>query len=241
MYQSSKEYQINNKTSCNLIDAALYLLGYSQHQVQIKWYENPDDPSGETDQYVDHVEDMITDLDVAKGNYAEARHDNKPQETIDALLAERNRLQEKVDKFNNYKNLITDELAKPNSALRIDRHFNENKDESHITLLSLIAWAKSTLGLDILIELTLPKESIELKAVQSNKPRSKMQDQKNAILAAIEELGHDPKNLPRNISGKAGIKSKVKNKLAANSLFTGATVFDKTWESLRAGGKINNI
>lgn len=65
------------------------------------------------------------------------------------------------------------------------------------------------------------------------KPLLQQRHQENEILRVIRELGEDPVSLPKQKSGKPGIKSAVRAKLP----FSGK-VFDLAWERLRKNGEI---
>lgn len=69
---------------------------------------------------------------------------------------------------------------------------------------------------------------------QADRPRPLQRGaaQDAAILNAIRNLGHDPKYLPKNPSGKPGVKAAVQQALVNDRLFKGATVFKKAWERL---------
>lgn len=59
-----------------------------------------------------------------------------------------------------------------------------------------------------------------------------------AILSTLAALNINPLAIAKNKAGKPGIKAKVRTALDGNSLFVGATVFDKAWERLSARGDI---
>jgi hypothetical protein len=68
----------------------------------------------------------------------------------------------------------------------------------------------------------------------------KQQQQEDAILRIVSELGFNPKAFPKYKSGhqnsdKSGIKIKA---LKSRDLFTSEGVFNKAWERLRANGEI---
>lgn len=69
---------------------------------------------------------------------------------------------------------------------------------------------------------------------------SKGYQQEAAIVAAILQLGFDPKRLPSNKGGTVGVKSKVRHALNKNSLFSGLKTFEKAWDRLRAAGIIKD-
>jgi len=248
MNQSFDENQRNFKTSCTLEDAAFYLLGYSQQQVQTKWFENPNVPSGNSDGYYDLYEEIQEEYELAHSEYAEAKADNFSAEIIASKLVALDCAKDALEKVKTYKHLMTDELAKEDSALRVDRHFNENKKDPHITLLSLKVWAKSKLGLEILKELTLPEQSqLTVKA----KPTVKVyigDKRRAAILDEIIKLGLDPKSLPTNLTGKSGIKAEIRQTLLERKimfdkntlLFKDKDYFDRAWQSLLNKKKISN-
>lgn len=66
------------------------------------------------------------------------------------------------------------------------------------------------------------------------KPLQRSAAQDSAVLQAIRDLGYDPKNLPANPAGKPGVKAAVQQILLNDRLFSGPTIFKKTWERLRA-------
>jgi hypothetical protein len=61
--------------------------------------------------------------------------------------------------------------------------------------------------------------------------RSRAQEQ--AILLKIKEMGLDAEALPRNDTGRTGIKAKIKESLKGHNLFHGTKIFDKAWQRLR--------
>jgi hypothetical protein len=58
------------------------------------------------------------------------------------------------------------------------------------------------------------------------------------LLSVIRKMKLDPKRLPKNPSGKQGVKVKVRQALKDNTLFAGSTVFNKSWERLTKFGDI---
>lgn len=69
------------------------------------------------------------------------------------------------------------------------------------------------------------------------KPVQRQAAQAAAVLDAIRAMGHNPLALPERKPGKRGVKADVRDALSNNPLF-GGTVFEKTWERLRAGDEI---
>jgi hypothetical protein len=80
-------------------------------------------------------------------------------------------------------------------------------------------------------------EAHELEAT-AIKPVQRFAAQDTAILTQITALGFDPKALPKNKAGKAGVKSDVRKSLSKDQLFKGVKVFDKAWERLSARREI---
>lgn len=64
-------------------------------------------------------------------------------------------------------------------------------------------------------------------SVAPRRPMGRQIFQENEILRVIRELGYDPKALPKDTSGKDGIKAKVRAMLHFS-----VSVFDKAWERL---------
>jgi hypothetical protein len=68
-------------------------------------------------------------------------------------------------------------------------------------------------------------------------PVQRQAAQAAAVLDAIRSMGHDPLALPKWKPSKPGVKAAVRAALNNTPLFHG-TVFDKTWDRLRAGKEI---
>ena len=73
---------------------------------------------------------------------------------------------------------------------------------------------------------------------ESAKPIQRAEAQDTTIRRAIKQAGHNPLFLPRNKAGKPGVKAAIRKSLKDNSLFIGATVFDRAWERLRKSGDL---
>jgi hypothetical protein len=73
---------------------------------------------------------------------------------------------------------------------------------------------------------------VEPAKVGPAKPLQRTAAQDSAILCEIEKQGYDPLALPKNPSGKSGVKADIRAALSQNPLFTGTRVFDKAWERL---------
>jgi hypothetical protein len=70
------------------------------------------------------------------------------------------------------------------------------------------------------------------------RPQQRATAQDAAIIAEIKRQGHDPVALPRNPSGRPGVRAAIKQALDQTPLFTGETVFKKAWERLLKSGEI---
>lgn len=71
------------------------------------------------------------------------------------------------------------------------------------------------------------------------KPLQRTTAQDTAILTVIQQAGHDPLALPKNESGKRGVKFAIRQALNGSPLFPkNSTVFNKAWERLRLLGDI---
>lgn len=130
-----------------------------------------------------------------------------------------------------------DEVAKgATSAIRTLKGGGCNE----FTLRSVIDWINNTTNGNLTIR-GLKENTENSKAapkLHDDRRKSRQVNQERAILAAIEEKGHTPKELPKQIIGKPGIKAEVREVMDSNSFFAGETVFDKAWERLRKSGQV---
>jgi len=138
---------------------------------------------------------------------------------------------------------IEDEIARgKESDLRIDQQATKESGHIHITIRSLDKWARQKYGMQILAHspLAMPSVAKAIADTKTSPSRQKLRDQEVAILDKIRSRGYQPDALPRNESGKSGVKSAVRAALANDPLFSGTTVFDKAWERLRKYGDIKD-
>ena len=144
-----------------------------------------------------------------------------------------------IDKAKSYFSDITEEIAKgDDSALRIDQRSAEMINEEFFTLASVEWWVRKKYCRPLffpasLTESSLPQANIKTDADINQKP-SKLRDQEEAILAEIVKLGYDPKNLPKFIAGKKGVKNMVQVSLNNHPLFEAKTAFKHAWDNLLA-------
>jgi len=66
-----------------------------------------------------------------------------------------------------------------------------------------------------------------------HKPVSHFAAQEAEILASLRKHGHDPTALPRNPSGRPGVKAATRHALGNKGMWARDRVFDKAWERLR--------
>lgn len=104
----------------------------------------------------------------------------------------------------------------------------------HINDLAALVTDQEIKVVTVITEAPPAPEPTKSEGVSPDTPRHREQEQ--AILAKLAELGHNPKALQKNQPGRPGIPAACKRALAASSLFTGSTTFDKAWERL-AGWK----
>ncbi len=87
----------------------------------------------------------------------------------------------------------------------------------------------------------MPKEDgvSEPDDMAERKPVQRSAAQNLAILDALKTLDVNPLAIPKNASGKSGVKAAVRKKLVASRLFlSGSKVFDKAWARMSATGDI---
>lgn len=99
-----------------------------------------------------------------------------------------------------------------------------------VPFAELVEWGRWTKRFDFVVASPAAKVEAAPDAKNSNeKPPLQQQFQEREILRVIEELSYEPKNLPQNKPGKAGVKAEVRKKLSFP-----VKVFDKAWERLKA-------
>lgn len=173
------------------------------------------------------LEYLHEERDSLESDYIEAKLDKLSPEVIAEKLAALNQFKKLIDKAREYSCNFDDEIAKGElSAIRI--HETGGPGEKHYTLNSLREWMGDCSHTDMTEQ-------------QNQNKEQKLRAQEKAILDEIIRLGYDPKNLPRNKAGKAGVKAEVRQSLTENGLFSGMTVFDKAWERLRRDRDIADV
>lgn len=247
MSYSYNDDVINLKTSCNKEDAVAKMIGWLQGPVSHDLTE-PEDGFNEQqlrcmDTLVYTLAEHLTDLRKAALLEASAAISFNPKQAESNMVLETVLDIEDIGKRANLFLIdIEDELSKGDlSLLKIDIPATEKYGEIQITLKSLDRWAKQTHDISILDYLdnrliaTNNQISKTIDLVESNSPKkviSRQRQQENTIIEVIENLGFNPKSLPKNIDGLPGIKASVREILREDPLFSGSTVFDKAWERL---------
>lgn len=156
-----------------------------------------------------------------------------------------NRIDALFEDFKSYLTDINNELALgKESALRIDDSVRERSGVPHIYLSSLGRWTQTRYGIPIMgwdyFELPSNDSATQQNSIgtkTSPKHRTKMLDQEKAILAAIVALGFNQCSMPKNVSGKCGLKSKVEKALASSALFSAGKSFENAWGRLLKRGE----
>lgn len=144
--------------------------------------------------------------------------------------------------------LISASLVGDITAYPFPGQLPDNKTE--VSTASLVSWLRGrgyadlADGLDGKVESQQPiTTALALPAANpstpASSPLSRFAAQENAIVAALKALGYDPLQLPKNESGKAGVKAQVKTNLGKTGMWNGSTVFSKAWERLLASGAIH--
>ena len=244
MYKSN----IHLQTGFTRDEALALLLGLGDRRILPD--DNPSIPDGIEVEYefAFGIEEYLNDeFKFFEGEYKLAVHNKEPADIIAKKLEEFNKLKELISKAKKYALYFDDEISKGDfSAIRLDK--SSNSFTPHYTLVSIHQWSINTLKFpDISIDsflkentklAELPLKGIEADKnndqLQVNKRKLKSQKQEEVILAEIVKLGHDPKNLPKFIEGKKGVKNNVQVSLNNHPLFEAKTAFKHAWDNLLA-------
>ncbi|MDP3609446.1 MAG: hypothetical protein U1D41_14555 [Nitrosomonas sp.] len=244
---------INLQTSCTRDEALALLLGLGDQRILPIEYD-PNIPEGidiESD-FAFWIEEYLNDeFELLEGEYELAILKKEPIDIIAKKLEDLNKLKKLISKAEKYAHYFDDEISKGSaSAIRLNKSNSEHTP--HYTLISIYQWAINTLkfpdiSLDSFIKENTKLAELPLKGIEADKNNDqpqvkkrklKSQEQEEAILVEIKKLGHDPKSLPRIVSGKGGVKSQIREILENTSLFLSRRIFDKAWERLRDSRKI---
>jgi len=234
---NSKTYMY---TSCTKDQAVAMLLGWSDEPI---YYRSSSEYP--TQEELDNIpefylqDELNNQLESLKDAYAEAKFDGMPKRDLEKKRSAINEFEKQIVLARTYLCDIDNELASNESILRIGINAS-NPLYDCITLASLKVWALKKYNKLILPNILIidSPETSTIEPDEKPRPRQKLRDQEKAILGAITRLGHDPKNIPKNIKNQSGVKAIVRGLLKNNPIFEGSTVFDKAWERLRKFGEI---
>lgn len=177
----------------------------------------------------------------ARSDYFEAKYDNLPADVVAQKLADLDRIKWQKANYEEYARIFDDEIAQADPKVRLLH--TDKYAVKHYTVNSVRQWiADNNYGSAISAQYARP--SVDTKsdiAIQESSTQQKLLAQEKAILAGISNLGHDPKKLPKNISGKPGVKANVRRSLKDDELFDGSTIFEHAWERLRKCGDVANV
>ena len=236
------EVQTRTRTSVTIDEAIAMLLGGIEGPVRLQ--SDSDDPS---DWEEAEIAAYYFDLDERLHQIREGLEADLSFAEVEGPPTEVERLRDELTKFAKteekayaFRCAIEDELNKGSeSDLRKDQALSNNSF-AYITLASFDQWAEKLYDRRFLAtpDQSSKHASLPLASTEAPKPRTRLRDQEKAIIACLSTLGYDPRQLPKNPSGKNGIKKQVRDKIAGSPLFTGATVFNRAWERLRKDGDI---
>ena len=238
------EDSIAFKTSCDKEDAVAKLLGWLQGPV---YQDLNESEHGYTLQQLKYMDTLIytlaehlTDLrNQALWKTADLYEEKASVEEIDKAINEELDIEDLMKRANLFLIEIEDELSKGElSLLKVDSEAMTKNGELHISLKSLDIWSKKTQGISIL---NYKDTGVVKRSSPGKLGQYKQLLQEHKILETIKLLGHDPKNLRINPSGKADIKSEVRGLVNLVPPFEGTTTFDKAWERLRYEKRIIDL
>jgi hypothetical protein len=92
------------------------------------------------------------------------------------------------------------------------------------------------------VEVTESEAPGTVASINQPTPKQRQAAQEEAVINMLKAKKYDPTKLPKNPPGKSGVKAEIRAAVSCNEgLFAGSTVFDKTWERLRASGEIQDV
>ena len=214
-----------SRTSITVDEAVYILLGRSTGPIEFE-------PTGESEDAETNApafcpfETLNDEIGVLVGEYEQAKYEKRPADVIAEKHAALQRQEAAWEEAHKHLCAINDELNKgEQSALRVDRALS-NAAYTFITMHSFNEWVKSSADQST--------ESTPLSSKGAKKkPRTRMDDQEDAILAEIRRQDFDPKAFPPFSYDHPGAKAAVRQSLDGSPLFKGSTVFEKAWGRLR--------
>jgi len=218
---------INLSTSCSRDEAIALLIGLGDHRYipMESHYDVPDEIDIESECVFCLSEYLDNEYDYLECDYHLAKQSKEADESIATAFEKLNQFKKLISKAEKYAHYFDDEISKGvASAIRLNKSNSEHTP--HYTLISFYQWAINTLDFPDISFDSFVKENINLaelpaKDIEADKSKDQLQvkkkifkskEQEETILAEIRKLGHDPKSLPRIVSGKGGVKSQIREK-----------------------------
>ena len=234
MINANGEIVVDQTTSCTIDDALLLMLGIT---------------IGTVPESVDTCLDDILDAekDQAEADYIEAKAEKLSDDLIKTAFDNLTKTDQLLTKAVQYRRDITDELAKKESALRLD-------ESNRITINSLKNWAHEVLQISILDELDIskppkpaprtPDQEGDISISEKSKiashpaiPVLKKPQRRDALCIEIEDI---LKTAPHSTASE--VMAKLRAKVGSfNTCIIGNTGEGLKWESDKGNENIIKI
>jgi hypothetical protein len=222
------------RTSITLDEAVAILLGHASGPIEIEPFDENEEAEANCPAFsLDYLED---ERDVLEGEYELAKHERRSANDVAEKLEALKHQQAILDQANDHLCAIEDELNKgEHSMLRVDRELS-NAAYTYITLHSFKEWVerRGSVSAGAADAETPSATSAAPTAVVTKRAHgTRLLDRKDAIFAEIAKRGLNPKALPKLVSGKAGLRSEIRDALQTSPLFKGSEkLFDHAWAGL---------
>lgn len=225
-----------SRTSITIDEAVSILLGRSTGPIDFESMDEAED--AEANRPVFCLRETLEDeLEVLEGEYRLAKYEKQSEQVVADRLAAMERHSATMERADVYRCAIDHELNKgEQSVLKVDRALS-NAAYTYITRHSFNQWVKcregavgGQPGAAVLAEsVPAPVEGSKEKA-----PRTKGQQQLDAVLDEIKKQKFDPKDLPPNPAGQRGVKDAVRKAVRKMPLFDTKSAFKRAWDELSA-------
>jgi hypothetical protein len=186
-----------------------------------------------------NVRDVLDDeFDRLERECDAAVYSKEPAHIIDDKRAALHRQVATIKKADEYRKAIRDELTNgERSRLKVDGDLS-NAASNYITLQSFNVWRLQRRTQELTELRSARKQSAQTPSADASqgdapeeKGRDKMERQRKAIIAAIEELGERPLAMPEEGKGRAGMRSRVWKKVKQQKeLFRTRKTFETAWQ-----------
>jgi hypothetical protein len=230
---------IDLRTSCTRDEAIAIALGIGL----IRFLPPDEDATQEEIEIIESAtfclpEYLHEERDSLESDYVEAKYDQLSNKVISEKRAALDQFVVSIERAQELLREFDDEVAI--GELSKIRLLETNKlGIKYYTLNSVSRWVE-----EITHRTPVPPTySLSDVDLEVSKPvkQSKLRAQEEAILDAIRSLTYEPKELPKIIPGKPGIKYQVRGLLKENDLFAGIKTFDTAWQMLRDFDDIANV